>query len=225
MTWRSAIKSVAWICVMGATLFVPAGTIDWRGGWIFMGEMVLFSAASVVWLSKHDPGLLKERLGGLIQKGQTFWDKVFMSVMVVIWYGWMVLMALDVKRWHLSEAPDWVMYTGAVLIALGFLAVLRTFRENSFAAPVIRIQEERGQKVIDTGPYAVVRHPMYAGAFLYMLGTPLVLGSWIGLAVLPFIAGLLIVRIFIEEAALRKGLPGYNEYTTRVRYRLVPGVW
>jgi hypothetical protein len=69
MTWRSAIKSVAWICVMGATLFVPAGTIDWRGGWIFMGEMVLFSAASVVWLSKHDPGLLKERLGGLIQKG------------------------------------------------------------------------------------------------------------------------------------------------------------
>ena len=225
MTWKSAIASLAWICVIGAALFVPAGTIDWRRGWIFMGEMVLFSAASVAWLAKYDPGLLKERLGSPIQKGQTFWDKVVMLMMIVIWYGWIVLMALDVKRWHLSEAPDWATYTGAVLIPLGFLAVLRTFRENSFAAPVVKIQEERGQKVIDTGPYAVVRHPMYAGAFLYLLGTPLVLGSWIGLAVLPAIMGLLILRIFIEEAALRKGLPGYSEYATRVRYRLVPGVW
>lgn len=225
MTWKTAVTSVIWICVMGATLFVPAGTIDWRGGWIFMGEMVLFSAAAVAWLARYDPGLLKERLGGPIQKGQTFSDKVFMLTMVVIWYGWMVLMALDVKRWHLSEAPDWVTYAGAVLIALGFLAVLRTFRENSFAAPVIKIQQERGQKVIDTGPYAVVRHPMYAGAFLYMLGTPLVLGSWIGLVALPLIVGFLIVRIFIEEATLRKGLPGYCEYTARVRYRLVPGIW
>jgi protein-S-isoprenylcysteine O-methyltransferase Ste14 len=137
----------------------------------------------------------------------------------------MVLMALDVKRWHLSEAPNWAMYAGAVLILLGFLAVLRTFRENSFAAPVIKIQKERGQRVIDTGPYALVRHPMYAAASLYLLGTPLVLGSWIGLALLPFVMGLLVVRIFLEEAELRKGLPGYNEYTTRVRYRLVPGIW
>jgi protein-S-isoprenylcysteine O-methyltransferase Ste14 len=117
------------------------------------------------------------------------------------------------------------MYTGAGLIALGFLVVLRTFRENSFAAPVIKIQEERGHKVIDTGPYALVRHPMYAGAFLYLLGTPLVLGSRVGLALLPFVMGLLIVRIRIEEAALRKGLPGYNEYTMRVRYRLLPRIW
>lgn len=225
MMWKSAITSVAWICVLGAALFVPAGTIDWRGGWIFLGEMVLFSAATVAWLAKYDPGLLKERLGSPIQKGQTKRDKVFMLTMIVIWHGWMVLMALDVKRWRLSEAPDWVIYTGAVLIPLGFLAVLRTFRENSFAAPVIKIQEERGQKVIDTGPYAHVRHPMYAGAFLYLLGTPLVLGSWIGLALLPFVMGLLIVRIFIEEAALRKGLPGYDEYTTHVRYRLVPRIW
>ena len=222
---KSAVTSVVWFCVMGAALLVPAGTIDWPGGWIFLAEMALFSAATVAWLAKHDPALLKERLGSPIQKGQTHWDKAFMLMMIAIWYGWMVLMGLDVKRWHLSEAPDWVMYTGAVLIPLGFLAVLRTFRENSFAAPVIKIQEERGQKVIDTGPYALVRHPMYAGAFLYLLGTPLVLGSWIGLALLPFVMGLLIVRIFIEEAALRKGLPGYDEYTTRVRYRLVPRIW
>src|SRR5579862_7164972 len=103
-------------------------------------------------------------------------------------------MALDGKRWHISEAPDWVMYTGAALILLGFLAVLRIFRENSFAAPVIKIQEERGHKVIDSGPYAFVRHPMYAAASLYLLGTPLVLGSWIGLLLVPFVMGLLIGR-------------------------------
>ena len=223
--WKSAVTFVVWFCVMGAALFVPAGTLDWRGGWMFLAEMVLLSAATVAWLAKYDPGLLKERMGNPIQKGQAKQDKVFMLTMIVIWHGWMVLMALDVKRWHLSKAPDWVIYAGAALILLGFLAVLRTFRENSFAAPVIKIQEERGQKVIDTGPYALVRHPMYAGAFLYVIGTPLVLGSWIGLALLPFVVGLLVVRIFIEEAALRKGLPGYDEYTTRVRYRLVPGIW
>lgn len=223
--WKRAVTFVAWFCVMGAALFVPAGTVDWRRGWIFLGEMVLLSAATVAWLAKHDPGLLKERLGKPIQKGQPQRDKVFMLAMIGLWYGWIALMALDVERWRLSDAPDWAMYTGAALILLGFIAVLRTFRANSFAAPVIKIQEERGQKVIDTGPYALVRHPMYAGAFLYVLGTPLLLGSWIGLALVPVVMGLLIVRIFIEEAALRKGLPGYDEYTTRVRYRLVPRIW
>jgi protein-S-isoprenylcysteine O-methyltransferase Ste14 len=222
---RMAVTFVAWFCVMGAALFLPAGSFDWRGGWMFLGEMVLLSAATAAWLAKYDPGLLKERLGKPIQKGQPKRDKVFMSAMIVIWHGWIVLMALDVKRWRLSEAPIWVMYTGAALILLGFLAVLRTFRENSFAAPVIKIQQERGQKVIDTGPYALVRHPMYAGAFLYVLGTPLLLGSWLGLALVPVVMGLLVVRIFIEEAALREGLPGYDEYTMRVRYRLVPRIW
>jgi len=225
MMGKGAVTFVVWFCVMGAALFVPAGTLDWRGGWIFWGEMMLVSAATVAWLAKVDPGLLKERLGNPLQKGQEDPDKVFMLAMIVIWHGWIVLMALDVKRWHLSPAPDWVMVPGAALILLGVIAVLRTFRENSFAAPIIKIQEERGQKVIDTGPYALVRHPMYAGAFLYVLGTPLVLGSWIGLALVPVVMGLVIVRIFIEEAALRKGLPGYDDYTTRVPYRLVPGIW
>lgn len=225
MTWRHGVKVVFWMGFIAALLFVPAGTFDWPGAWIFLTEMIVGSVLTILWLGKYDPALLKERLGGIVQKGQTFWDKVFMLVMMAAWYGWVVIMALDVKHWHISHAPDWVMYAGAVLIPLGLLAVLRTFRENTFAAPVIKIQEERGQKVIDTGPYAIVRHPMYTGGALYMLGMPLVLGSWIGLAVLPGIIGLLVIRIFIEEAALRKGLPGYTDYAARVRYRLVPGVW
>jgi protein-S-isoprenylcysteine O-methyltransferase Ste14 len=224
LTWANTIKAVLWMGFMGALLFVPAGTLAWTGGWIFMGEMILGSAASLLWLQRVDPGLLKERLKGPIQKGQVFWDKVFMLGMVVMWYGWMVLMALD-KRWAVSHMPLWLQVIGAMLIPIGFAGALWTFRENSFATAVVRIQEERGQRVIDTGPYAIVRHPMYAGAFFYMLGTPLVLGSFIGLATLPLIVGLLIVRIFIEERALRAGLPGYDDYAARVRHRLVPGVW
>ena len=225
MTWASSAKAGAWMIFMGVVLFVPAGTLDWRGGWIFMAEMVIGSLVSVLWLAWHDPALLKDRMGGPYQEGQVFWDKVFMSLMILIWYGWLVLMALDAKRWGTSHVPEWLSDVGAVLIPLGFLAVLWTFRENSFAAPVVKIQEERGQKVISTGPYSIVRHPMYAGALLYMLGMPLLLGSWLGLAVLPLIVGFLTIRIFIEERALRKGLPGYSEYAARVRYRLVPYVW
>ncbi len=114
---------------------------------------------------------------------------------------------------------------GAVLVPVGFFIVWLAFRENSFAAPVVRIQAERGQRVISTGPYRIVRHPMYAGATVYMIGMPLLLGSWLGLLVLPLIIGTLAIRIFVEEATLRKGLAGYGDYAARVRYRLIPGVW
>lgn len=225
MTWANSLKAVGWIAFMAGLLFGSAGTFRWLGGWLFMAEMTFGSLATVLWLRRRDPGLLKERMSGPFQKGQVFWDKLFMAAMIFVWYGWLVLMALDAKRWALSHVPLAVIALGALLIPLGFAGVLWTFRENSFAAPVIKIQDERGQKVIDTGPYALVRHPMYAGAFLYMLGTPLVLGSWIGLAVLPLIVAFLIVRIFIEERTLQQGLAGYDDYMARVRWRLIPGVW
>lgn len=225
MTWVNSLKAVGWIVFMAALLFVSAGTIDWLGGWLFMAEMIVGSLVTVLWLRQHDPALLKERMSGPFQKGQVFWDKLFMAAMIVVWYGWLVLMAFDAKRWAISNMPLAVIILGAILIPLGFAGVLWTFRENSFAAPVIKIQDKRGHKVIDTGPYAIVRHPMYAGAFFYMLGTPLVLGSWIGLAVLPLIVGFLIVRIFVEERTLRRGLAGYEDYMGRVRWRLVPGLW
>src|SRR5262249_31836629 len=144
---------------------------------------------------------------------------------IVVWFAWLVLMAFDVKRWNLSHMPEVLTYAGAVLIPIGFIIVWLTFRENSFAAPVVKIQNERGQRVISTGPYRIVRHPMYAGGLLYMIGMPLLLGSWLGLLVLPLIVGALSMRIFIEEATLRKGLPGHGDYATRVRYKLIPGVW
>ena len=225
MTPVNFIKAALWIIFIGALLFLSAGTLDWPGAWVFMAEFVIGSFAVTLWLAWHDPGLLKERMSGPFQKDQVFWDKMFIAFIVVIWFAWLVLMALDAKRWGFSQMPDVLKAVGAVLIAIGFFIVWLTFRENSFAAPVIKIQKERGQRVVSTGPYRIVRHPMYAGGILYMIGMPLLLGSWLGLLALPLILGALSVRIFLEEATLRRGLPGYAEYAAQVRYRLVPGVW
>jgi protein-S-isoprenylcysteine O-methyltransferase Ste14 len=219
------IKALFWIVSIGALLFLSAGTLDWPEAWTFMAEFVIGGIAVTLWLAWRDPGLLKERMAGPFQKGQVFWDKVFIGFIIVVWLSWLVLMALDAKRWGLSRMPEALKVVGAALIPVGFFIVWLTFRENSFAAPVIKIQKERGQRVISTGPYAIVRHPMYAGGTLYMIGMPLLLGSWRGLLVSPLIIGALSVRIFIEEATLRRGLLGYSEYTKHVRYRLVPGVW
>jgi len=220
-----AIKAAVWVLVIGAVLFAAAGTLAWRGAWIFLAEFVAGALAVLGWLAWRDPALLRERLKGPFQKEQVFWDKAFMALIILVWFGWLVLMALDARRWGFSQMPDALSDAGAALIAVGYFVVWLTFRANSFAAPVIKIQEERGQRVVTTGPYAIVRHPMYAGAILYLAGMPLLLGSWLGLLVLPLIIGALSARIFIEEAALRAGLPGYDAYAARVRYRLVPGVW
>jgi protein-S-isoprenylcysteine O-methyltransferase Ste14 len=134
-------------------------------------------------------------------------------------------MALDAQRWHTSDMPAVLNVAGGALVIAGFLATLFVFRENSFAAPVVRVQAEREHRVIDTGPYAIVRHPMYAAALLYLAGMPLLLGSWYGLFVMPlFVAGMAPRAVF-EERLLRRDLPGYADYMSRVRYRLVPGIW
>jgi protein-S-isoprenylcysteine O-methyltransferase Ste14 len=225
MTWTNTVSALAWVALIGILLFATAGTLHWPQGWIFMAEFIIGSIGVMLWLARHDPGLLKERMGGAFQKGQVFWDRVFMGFIIVFWYGWLALMGVDGGRWHLYHMPAALEILGSLLIPLGFYIVWLTFRENSFAAPVIKIQKERGQRVISTGPYAVVRHPMYAGAVIYMAGMPLLLGSWLGVLGLPLFVVAIGSRIFIEEAALRQGIAGYEAYAAKVRYRLIPGVW
>jgi protein-S-isoprenylcysteine O-methyltransferase Ste14 len=134
-------------------------------------------------------------------------------------------MALDAERWHISHIQPSLNVLGGALVIAGFLATMLVFRENSFAAPVVRVQAERKHRLIDAGPYAYVRHPMYAAALLYLVGLPLLLGSWYGLLLVPlFIAGLAPRAIF-EERLLKRDLPGYANYMSRVRYRLIPGIW
>ncbi|HEY5105383.1 MAG TPA: isoprenylcysteine carboxylmethyltransferase family protein [Caulobacteraceae bacterium] len=214
-----------WLAFTSLFLFVPAGDWRWPSGWAFMAEFSIASYAATLWLAAADPELLAERMKPPIQRDQKPWDRLFMLAAMIVFYGWMAFMALDARRFAWSHMPVALHSLGAVLVPLGFLMVCRVFKENSFAAPVVKIQQDRGQRVISTGPYGLVRHPMYASAIVYLIGMPLLLGSWWGLAVLPFLIAGLSVRVIGEERALREGLEAYGDYAKRVRYRLLPHVW
>jgi len=224
MVRRVIVQTVVWYGVMGLLLFVPSGTLQWPGAWAFLAEMIGLSALTGALLARHDPGLLAERLGSPVQKGQPTADKFLLIAIFLSLAGWLVFMGLD-RRFGWSDVPVWVQILGALGVALCLWIGYRVMRENSFAAPVVKIQKERGQRVIDTGPYSYVRHPLYAGALFFFVGVPLLLGSWWGLAPTPAFVLLLAARILLEEKTLRAGLEGYDAYIARVRYRLVPRIW
>lgn len=224
MIARLVVQTFVWFGFMGALLFVSAGTLHWPGAWVYLVLMVGLSLTLGVALARRDPGLMNERLSPPIQKNQAAADKILLSVLLLAIFVWLVLMGLDF-RFVWSAVPVWVQVAGAIVLLLGIWICTLTMMENSFAAPVVKIQDERGQRVITTGPYSYVRHPMYAGAIVFFAGTALLLGSWWGLvSVLAFIV-LLAIRTFIEEKTLRTGLRGYDEYAARVRYKLIPMVW
>jgi protein-S-isoprenylcysteine O-methyltransferase Ste14 len=222
---RLVVQTTAWLGFMGLLLFLAAGSWHWTQAWAFLAIFVVGTALFTVWLLPRDPALLASRLGPLVQRGQPLWDKVFLLAFITLWCGWLAFMGMDARRWHTSHVPGWLNVVGGLLVVAGFLATALVLRENSFAAPVVRVQRERGQHVIDTGPYAVVRHPMYASALLYLIGMPLLLGSWYGLLGVPLIIAGIAPRAVFEERLLKRDLPGYADYMRRVRYRLVPGLW
>jgi protein-S-isoprenylcysteine O-methyltransferase Ste14 len=225
MLTKSLVRTVVWLAIIAILLFVPAGTLNWIGGWIFLIETSVISVVLAVWLAKHDPALLKERLRSPIQKEQPTQDKIVTGLLLLLFFAWFVFMALDAVRFKWSFVPAWLQIPGALgVLAACYIGYL-TLRENTFAALVVKVQKERAQTVITTGPYRFVRHPMYAGMLFYLVGAPLLLGSWWGLLWGCGLLVLFVLRLLIEEGTLRKQLEGYNEYAARVRYRLVPGVW
>ena len=223
-----AMKALVWVVtsflVMALALFLPAGTIAWPAGWIFLILLYGFLLVGIWMLLKSNPGLLQERLS-LSQPNQKAWDRVFLLLFRLFFLAWLVLMPLDAVRFHWSQVPLVLQVVGAMALVGSFLLISLTFRENAFLSPTVRIQGERGQMVISTGPYQYVRHPLYAGGLLLFLGTSLLLGSWYGLLlVLVMIPGGA-VRAVLEERVLREELPGYDAYMAQVKYRLIPYVW
>jgi protein-S-isoprenylcysteine O-methyltransferase Ste14 len=225
MITRMIVQTAVLIAVLAVILCVAAGDWGWPQAWIFVGEVAISSFAVSAWLLRHDPALLASRLSSPVQPDQRPWDRIFMAIGGVVFFSWLVVCALDARRFRWSLVPLWVQIIGAVLIAFCMIVVWQTFRFNTFAAPQVRVQTDRQHRVITEGPYSVVRHPMYSGALLMFVGTPLLLGSWWGLLFVPVAMIGIGARAVGEERMLRRELVGYDDYAQRVRFRLVPGIW
>jgi len=217
--WLSLVLLAAF---MGALIFGLAGTLRYWQAWVYLVLFFGLSGLLTADLLRRDPALLERRMKGGPQAERRPAQQIIMVGASLAFLSLLAVPALD-YRFHWSSLPVAGIVLGNVLFAIGFLFVGRVYRENTYTSATIEIHE--GQRVIDTGPYAIVRHPMYSGALLYMLGTPLALGSYWGL--LGFVLMLLVIvwRLQDEEEMLARELPGYAEYRTRVRWRLLPGVW
>ena len=161
-------------------------------------------------------------LGRSDQKG---WDKVLFPLLLILPFAWLVFISLDAVRFHWSPVPGWLQGVGAIVLLCSFILFFLTFRENSYLSTVVRIQKDRGHTVVSTGPYHYVRHPMYSAFLPFMVGAPLLLGSWYGVILGLSFMLILARRAVLEENTLQKELYGYADYMTQVKYRLIPYLW
>lgn len=211
--------------IFAGLLFGSAGTLGWPPAWAFLG--VFFVAALLItrMLARHDPALLHERMRWPLRREQLPWDRMVIVALTVLFPGWLVLMGLDAMRFNWSWMPDWLQIIGGIGVAAAMSIIYRVSEENTFLSTIVRIQKDRGHRVISTGPYSLVRHPLYMAALVLFVSTSLLLGSWLGLALAVVLASVLVFRTVMEDRELRLNLEGYTDYARRVRYRLVPGVW
>ncbi len=220
---RGILALGVFLFVLGIVLFLPAGDIRWAKGWLFLLVFLVLTAASSLYLWRTNPDIFVAR--SKIHPGTKRWDKVLMPFLLLSFVAVFIVAGLDAGRFHWSTVSLGVIVLGYVLLCVGFLISIWVYKVNKFAEPSVRIQTERGHQVIDTGPYAIVRHPLYSGALLMFAGIPLALGSfW---ALIPTAVGtvVIIVRTVLEDWTLQEELEGYQDYAGRVRYRLIPGIW
>jgi protein-S-isoprenylcysteine O-methyltransferase Ste14 len=226
MRWLKVIGGIIYTLVFfGAALFIPAGTIHWWRAWVLLGTAAVCVVATMLVIAGNEQ-LLNERYKSPVQKGQPLADKILTLLLLPSFAGLLISIPLDVFRYRLMGSPDALLSTlGLVLFVGGWTFMTLALRENTFAAPIVKHQEERHQTVIDSGVYRIVRHPMYAGAVPLMLGMPLWLESYAAalFALIPIT--ILAMRVLVEERLLRRELQGYDGYAQRVRYRLIPFVW
>jgi protein-S-isoprenylcysteine O-methyltransferase Ste14 len=221
---KLAVTAV-YLLVWPALLLWLAGDWRWTEGWIFSIWFVGLCSACTVWLYRKDPALLAERYRRPGTGGQPRSDTVIVWGLLVGFIAWIALPPLDARRFGWGSMPRWLEIGAAPLLLGASFFFFRSFTDNPFLSPLVRLQEERKQRVVSTGVYAVVRHPMYLGASLMFMGGPLLLGSCYGLLVGVALTLLLVVRILGEEKLLLRELEGYAAYREKVRYRLIPRIW
>jgi protein-S-isoprenylcysteine O-methyltransferase Ste14 len=219
---RAWLALAVLVVVMGLLLFVPAGTVDYWQAWVYLSIFTAASVLTTVYLMRRDRALLERRMSGGPTAEKRPTQKFIMLCTSIGFIALLVVPGFD-HRFKWSTVALGGVGTGDLLVAIGFYLISVVYRENTFTSATIEVAEN--QKVISTGPYAVVRHPMYASASLYLLGTPLALSSYWGLVPIVAMMPFLIWRLLDEERFLARNLPGYTDYQRRVRHRLVPFVW
>jgi len=217
------IRIVYFVGLLMVLLFWPAGTLRWTEGWIFLIFYLLLILSFGLWMRIKDPELYKERAS--IKKGTKSFDRIIIAAYLLVFTGMFVLIGFDAVRFRWSSVPLWLKMFGFA----GFFPVAYIFfsvtAHNTFLSGTVRIQEERGHRVCTSGPYGIVRHPMYVAVILFAFLIPLSLGSYFGLIGSTLVAALFVLRTALEDKTLRSELEGYKEYTDEVRFRLLPGIW
>ena len=219
---RALVSLLRFAVVLAVMIFLPAWSLTYWQGWLFWLNFIACMIVMTLYFLTHDPALVGRRMSaGPTAEKEASQKRIqlFASIIVCALF---VVPALD-RRFGWSTVPAWVVILGNVLVIAGFWMMFVVFRENSFASAIIEVDAE--QRVISTGPYALVRHPMYSGALVMFTGVPLALGSWWGLLLIIPLLAILIVRLLDEERYLLKNLPGYEDYSRNVPHRLMPGVW
>jgi protein-S-isoprenylcysteine O-methyltransferase Ste14 len=220
---RLVRATVSGTVVFLAIIFIPAGTVDYWQGWAFAGTLLVSSLLVTVYMALNDRELLETRLRMGPAAEKTPAQKIITAVGFLVFVAGLVIIVLDHRFGWSPRVPAILSILGDALAVLGIVIYFFVVRENRYAASTVQVVE--GQKVISTGPYAIVRHPMYVGAILVSLGTPLALGSWWGLLFTPLFIGWFAWRLLDEERFLRANLSGYDEYMRTTPCRLAPYIW
>jgi len=215
-----------YILIFPVALLAISGNWLWLQGWIFSLWFLGLCYLVIIYLYRYSPALLEERYRRPGSGGEKGWDKYFVYILIPSFVLWFVIMPLDAQRFAwTTNFPVWLEPLGFLLLIGSAFFMLRSYKDNAFLSPLVRIQSERDQKVVSTGVYGFVRHPLYLGAMLLFLGAPLLLGSLYGLIFGLYLSILFVVRIMGEEKMLLEELEGYTAYTKRVKYRLIPYIW
>jgi protein-S-isoprenylcysteine O-methyltransferase Ste14 len=220
---RLLIAFTAGLGLFAAVVFWPAGRMDWLAGWLYLGVITANLLINVVYLTRVNPELIEHRLR--FGAGTKRWDQVWAALFTPVFLGIYVVAGFDAVRFEWSGMSPWLWPLGLILFLPSSALITWSMGVNPFFEKTVRIQTERGHYVIDTGPYRLVRHPGYLGFFGWSLSAPLLLGSW--WAFIPALLSVvgLVIRAALEDRTLRRELAGYEDYTNRVRYRLLPGIW
>ncbi|UCH36194.1 MAG: isoprenylcysteine carboxylmethyltransferase family protein [Armatimonadota bacterium] len=221
-TWKLALRGIVRTSLF-AVLFISAGRIGWTRAWILFGLMLLTVAANLIVILRSNPRLLRERLKK--DEASKSFDRVFMAVAIPVSLAILIVPGLDAVRFGWSSLPLGWLYVGAALHLLGDVPMAWAMATNPYLERTVRIQDDRGHTVITSGPYRMVRHPMYVGLLVMMAGWPLILGSVWTYVPVALLGILVVLRTAFEDRTLREELPGYAEYARRTRHRLLPGVW